>query len=166
MSQIALVSNQHNDDVGISVIPQFLEPSRDILVGLVLADVVNEQGSHSAAVVGGGNGAVSLLAGGIPDLGLDRLGVDLDGPGGELDTDGRLGVEVELVSSESAEKVGFSDSRVSDQHDCRFEGVSKRSALRGSLGLGGGLRGWVTAPLKRNYTGELVSNAVGDEGGA
>lgn len=112
------------------MIPQFLEPSCDVLVGLVLADVVDKQSTNSAAVVCGSDGAISLLTGGIPDLGFDRLGVDLDGPGGELDTDGRLGVEVELVSSESAEKIGFSDSRVSDQHDCKDERVSKRRPRR------------------------------------
>lgn len=42
----------------------------------------------------------------VPDLGLDRLGVYADGPGGELDTDGRLGLEVELVAGESREHCG------------------------------------------------------------
>lgn len=90
--QIALVSDKHDDDIGIGVIPQLLQPSRDVLVGLVLADVVDEEGTNSASVVGGCNGAVSLLTGGIPNLSLDRLGIDLDGSGGELDTDSRLGV--------------------------------------------------------------------------
>jgi hypothetical protein len=47
----------------------------------VLADVVDEEGSDGAAVVRRGDGSVSLLAGGIPDLGFDGLGVDLDGSG-------------------------------------------------------------------------------------
>lgn len=42
VSQITLVSNQHDDDIGVGVIPQLLEPSRDVLVGLVLADIVDE----------------------------------------------------------------------------------------------------------------------------
>lgn len=92
MPQIALVSHQHDDDVGISMVAQLLQPPRDVLVGLVLADIVDEQGADSSPVVGGGDGAVPLLASGIPDLCLDGLGVDLDGSGGELDADGRLGV--------------------------------------------------------------------------
>lgn len=90
MSQIALVSHQHDDNVGICMISQLLEPSCNVLVGLVLADVVNEQGADSTSIVSGGNGAVSFLTGGIPDLGLDRLGIDLDGSSGKLDTDSRL----------------------------------------------------------------------------
>lgn len=87
MPQIALVSDQHNDNIGISMIPKLLEPSCHILVGLVLADIVDEESSHCATVIGGGNGAVAFLSGGIPNLSLDRLGIDLDGSGGELDTD-------------------------------------------------------------------------------
>lgn len=88
--QIALVPDKHNDDVGIGVVAQLLEPPGDVLVGLVLADVVDEERTDGAAVVRRGDGAVALLAGGIPDLGLDGLGVDLDGAGGELDADGGL----------------------------------------------------------------------------
>lgn len=116
VAQIALVADEHDDNVGVGVVAQFLEPPGDVLVGLVLADIVDEEGADSTTVVGRGDGAVTLLAGGIPNLCLDGLGVDLDRPGGELDADGRLGVEVELVASESAEQVGLSDARVSDQH--------------------------------------------------
>lgn len=117
MPQIALVSDQHDDDVGIGVISKLLQPSRNVLVGLVLADVVDEEGADRAPVVGRGDGAVSLLTGGIPNLRLDGLGIDLDGSGGELDADSRLGVQVELISGESTQQVGFSDTRVSNQHD-------------------------------------------------
>ena len=112
--QIALVTNQHDDNIVVRVVSQLLQPSRDILVSLVLADIVDEKGPDGAPVVGGRDGAVSLLAGGIPDLGLDGLGVDLDGPRGELDTDGGLGVEVELVAGEPTEQVGLSNAGVSD----------------------------------------------------
>jgi hypothetical protein len=110
MPQIALVTNQHNDNVRVGVVAQLLQPPCDILICLVLADVVDEQRSHGAAVVCGGDCAVSLLPCGIPDLRLDRLGVDLDRPGRKLDADCRLGVEVELVAGESAQQVGFTDA--------------------------------------------------------
>ena len=48
-------------------------------------------------------GVESFLARRVPDLRLDRLGVDLDAARRELDADGRLGVEVELVARESRE---------------------------------------------------------------
>jgi hypothetical protein len=119
MPQIALVSDQHNDNVGIGMVPELLEPPGHVLVGLVLADVVDEQGADGSTVVSRGDGAVALLASCIPDLGLDGLGVDLDGAGRELDSDGGLGVDVELVAGESAQKVGLSDAGVSDQDDYR-----------------------------------------------
>jgi hypothetical protein len=55
------------------MVPQLLEPSCDIFVGLVLADVVNEESTDSASVVGGSDGTVSLLASCVPNLGLDCL---------------------------------------------------------------------------------------------
>jgi len=39
----------------------------------------------------------------VPDLSLDGLVVDVDATGSKLDTDSRLGFEVELVSCESRE---------------------------------------------------------------
>jgi hypothetical protein len=114
MLQIALISNQHNHNIAVRMIPQLLQPSRHILVGLVLADIVDEQSADGAAIVRGGDGAVAFLAGRVPDLGFDCFGVDLDGASGELDADGRLGVEVELVAREAAEEVGLSDAGVSD----------------------------------------------------
>lgn len=118
MPQIALVSHQHDNDVRIGVISQFFKPSCDILVGLVLADIVDQQGADGSSVVGGCDGAISFLPSSIPDLRLDRLRIYLDRPGCELYTDGGLGVEVELIACESTQQVGFTDARVSDQYDC------------------------------------------------
>ena len=83
------------------MIAQLLQPPRDVLVGLVLADVVDEQGADGAAVVGGGDGAVALLAGRVPDLRLDGLAVDLDAARCEFDADGGFAVEVEFVAGEA-----------------------------------------------------------------
>jgi hypothetical protein len=122
------------------MVAELLQPPRYVLVGLMLANVVDEQGADSATVICGGDGAVSLLAGRVPDLRLDRLCVDLDGSGGELDADGRLGVEVELVARESAQEVRLSDAGISDEHNCG-------GLARGVRTLRAGI------PLKRNCTG-------------
>jgi hypothetical protein len=117
MSQIALISHQHDDDVRICVIPQLLQPPRHILVCLVLADIVDEQSSHCSSVVGRCDGSISLLSGSIPDLRLDRLRIYLDRSGCELYTDGRLRVEVELIAGETTQEIGFTNTGVSDQYD-------------------------------------------------
>jgi hypothetical protein len=41
---------------------------------------------------------------------------NLQGLSGELDADGRLGVEREVVASEAAEDVGLANTAVPDQH--------------------------------------------------
>jgi hypothetical protein len=88
MPQIALVSYQHDDNVRVRVVPQLLQPPGHILVRLVLADIVDEQGADCPSIVGRGDGAVSFLSSSVPDLCLDRLCVYLDRPGCELYTDG------------------------------------------------------------------------------
>lgn len=42
MLQIALVSHEHNNNVTVGVIPEFLEPSLHILIRLTLADIINK----------------------------------------------------------------------------------------------------------------------------
>lgn len=92
VSQIALVTDQHDHDIGVGVVSQLLQPPVDIVVGLVLADVVDEEGTDGATVVGRGDGPVALLTSSIPDLCLDGLGVDLDRASRKLHADGGLGV--------------------------------------------------------------------------
>ena len=48
---------------------------------------------------------------------FDGFVVDYDGFGGELDSDGCFGFEVELVFSETADYVGFADAGVADEDD-------------------------------------------------
>ena len=116
--QIALITNKHNDDVGIRVVSQLLQPSSDILVGVVLGDIVNQESTDSASVVSRSDRSITFLSSSIPNLGLDRLGINLNGTSRKLDTDSGFRVEVELVPGESTEKVGFTDAGVSDQDDC------------------------------------------------
>jgi hypothetical protein len=87
MSQITLISHQHNDNIRIGMVPQLLQPPRDVFVGLVLADVVDEESTDGAAVVGRGDGTVAFLSRRVPDLRLDGFGVDLDAARGKLDAD-------------------------------------------------------------------------------
>lgn len=85
--QIALVTNEHNHDIRVGVVAELLQPPGDIVVGLVLADIVDEKGTDSAAVVGRGDGTVALLTGSIPDLCLDGLRVHLNRASRKLHTD-------------------------------------------------------------------------------
>lgn len=142
VSQIALVSNKHDNDVGVRMVPEFFQPPIDIVVGLMLADVVDKKGSDGTAIVSGGDRTVALLAGRIPDLGLDRLRVNLNGAGRELDTNGRLGVKVEFVPGETTQEVGLSDTRVSNKHHCfgrQSPSVSYRSGRKKVMGR----KGWI-----------------------
>lgn len=49
--QIALVADEHDDDVRVGVVAQLLQPAEDVDVGRVLGDVVDEKSSDGAAVV-------------------------------------------------------------------------------------------------------------------
>lgn len=146
VSQITLVTHKHDDNVGIRVVSEFLQPPGDVVVGLVLADVVNEQGTNGATIVGRSNSSVSLLAGSIPDLSLDCLRINLDRAGCELDAYRRLRVEVELITGEPAQEVGLSDTGVTDEHHCDgFMSVQcctrRRGRIRTWAGGADGARG-------------------------
>ena len=51
MLQIALVADEHDDDVRVGVVAELLEPSRDVDVRRVLRDVVHEERTDRATVV-------------------------------------------------------------------------------------------------------------------
>lgn len=113
--QVGLVADEHDDDVGLGVVAELLEPALNVLKGGVLGDVVDEESPDGAPVVSRGDGPIALLAGSVPDLGLDGLPLGLDRFGRELDADGRLGLQVELVAGKAGEEVGLADARVADQ---------------------------------------------------
>lgn len=88
---------------------KLVEPAPHAVEGGSAGDIIDNESADSAAVVGGGNGAESLLAGGVPNLSLDFLGIDLQALGLELDAYGGLGVHIELVASIAGKEVGFAD---------------------------------------------------------
>lgn len=51
MLQITLVSHKHDDDVRVGVVPELLQPPRDVGVRRMLGDIVDQQRTHSTAVV-------------------------------------------------------------------------------------------------------------------
>jgi hypothetical protein len=66
----------------------------------------------------------------VPDLRLDRLGIDGDGARGKLHADGRLRLEVKLVAREPREQIRLADARVADQDHC----TRGAGAVSGSAG--------------------------------
>ena len=104
-SKVRLVSYEHDSDPGFCVFLKLSEPLLHVLESLGLGEVESNDGSNRPAVVCIGDGSKSFLAGGIPDLVLDALAVDVGGLGGELYSDGGLGVHIEDVVDESREKV-------------------------------------------------------------
>jgi len=116
VSQIRFVPNQHNHDVVGGVFAELREPSLDVFEGGVLGNVIDEERADGTAIICARDRSVSLLTSRIPDLGLDGLAVGLDAAGGELDADGGLGLEVELVAREPREEVALADAAVADQH--------------------------------------------------
>jgi len=51
--------------------------------------------------------------------GLNVVGgfANLDAPGGELDADGRLGFQVELIPGEPRQQIALADAGIADQND-------------------------------------------------
>lgn len=139
MSQITLVPDKHDDNVRIRMVPEFFKPSIDVIVGLVLADIVDQERTDSTTVVCGGDCSVALLPSRIPDLSLDGFGIDLNRSSGKLHANCRLRVQVELVASESTQQIGFTDTGVSDEDHCNSGGISMTISQKAVVGEGRGV---------------------------
>ena len=85
--EIGFVTDEKLDDVLVSVLIDFSEPVFDILKGLSVGDVVNENNSVGAFVVRGGDGFKSLLSGSVPYLELDGVSSSFEGSDLEIDAD-------------------------------------------------------------------------------
>jgi len=51
MLQVALVTNEHNDDVRIGMVAKFLEPASNIGIRRVLGNIIDEESAYRTAVV-------------------------------------------------------------------------------------------------------------------
>ena len=120
----------------------------------LFGDVVHQQRANRAPVVGRRDGAVPLLAGGVPNLGFHGLAVDLDRPRREFDADRALALQAKLVAREAGEQVGFADAGVADEDDLEEVVVAGRG--RKSDGeTGGRRRGCRSPPTPRGRRAEL-----------
>lgn len=86
--QVALVADEELDDVLVTELVDFSQPVFNVLEGLAVGDVVNQDDSVGTLVVGGGNGFESLLSSGVPDLEFDGAAVQVEGANLEVDSDG------------------------------------------------------------------------------
>ena len=103
------------------------DPVAHIVETFFNSAIIGKYDSHGSFVVCLGDGAESLLASGVPNLELNGLSVDIDGPdflqtrlareGGTYEVDSDCGHEVvcEHVVGESEQQGGLSDSGVSNQ---------------------------------------------------
>ncbi|BAS93139.1 Os05g0280350, partial [Oryza sativa Japonica Group] len=115
MNQIRLITDHHDNNARVGMVAELTKPPVDIVEALPLCDVVNKESPNSATVVSTCDGTISLLSCCVPDLSL-YSGGDLQGFGGELDADGGLGVEGEVVAGEAGEDIRLADAAVADQH--------------------------------------------------
>jgi hypothetical protein len=77
--QVTLVAHKQLVDALTGVSVDLLQPLLDVVKGLLVGDVVDDDDAVSAAIVAGRDGPESLLSGRIPDLQLNGLSVELDG---------------------------------------------------------------------------------------
>lgn len=108
--QVVLISNQHNDHVGLSMLTGFLQPSRQMLKGVSPSNVVDQEGSRRAAVVTTGDTSEGFLSRGIPDLQLDELVVQVDHAGTKFDPDCQVMDGLESLVGELQQQTRLADA--------------------------------------------------------
>ena len=87
LDEVNLVSHKHNADILLSWIKQGLKPVLDILKGLSVSNVIDDQTSEGLSVMCHGDCSVLFLARRIPELCLDGSPIfHANIFGGKLDT--------------------------------------------------------------------------------
>jgi hypothetical protein len=79
LSHIALVADEDAGNVVGGVFLDLVHPVLDGAEALAVCDVVGDDDAVGALVVAAGDSLEALLAGGVPNLELDGLSIDLDG---------------------------------------------------------------------------------------
>lgn len=75
---IALVGDQHLGDILVGMLVNLLEPVLNVVEGLLVSAVVDQDDAHRSFVVSLSDGAEPFLTGSIPHLQLHALVVDID----------------------------------------------------------------------------------------
>lgn len=93
------------------------QPVVDVQESLGFGDIIDHDNPLGPLVIGTGDGLEAFLPGGVPDLGLDGLAVEIEGPDLEVDSDGGEEVFVEDLVGEAEEETGLSDGGVAHQEE-------------------------------------------------
>jgi hypothetical protein len=94
-----------------------VEPLLDIVEGLLVSDIIHYNDSMRTAVIRGSNGTEAFLSGGIPNLKLDGLSIQLNGADLKVHTNGRnVGFRVGIVGK-SKKQTRFTNTRVSNEEE-------------------------------------------------
>ena len=51
MAQVTFISDEHDDDLLVGVVAQLLQPTLDAIKRHMLANIVDQQGTHGSAIV-------------------------------------------------------------------------------------------------------------------
>ena len=110
VDQVALVADQHQYHISVTVAAHIFDPPGCISEGLPPCHVEHHQSSGTGAVVGASYRPELLLSRRVPNLQLDGLAVEQHCFGCELDSDCELVVGVEPIFNEAAYEAGFADA--------------------------------------------------------
>jgi hypothetical protein len=115
--QVALVSDEELVDVFAGVAVDLLEPLLDVGEGGLVGDVVDDDDAVRSTVVTGRDGTEALLSGGIPNLQLDGLAVELNGADLKVHSNGADVALCVGVVRKAQQETALTDSRVTNQKE-------------------------------------------------
>ena len=127
LAHIKFIADEHDHDVWLRVLLDFVDPLLHRLKCGHLHYVVDDQRADRLPVVGAGDGAETFLPRGVPNLSLDgATRAQGHGLGGELDANGGVLVFGEGVAYVSGENVRLANAGIPDQNHCtQMSSISK-----------------------------------------
>ena len=84
--EIGFIAHQEFDNILVSVLVDLSQPVLNVLEGLSVGDIVDEDDSVSTFVVRGSDGLEAFLSGGVPNLKLDGASSRLEGSNLEINS--------------------------------------------------------------------------------
>ena len=103
--KVLLVSDEDPCHVLLSILVDLAHPVSNSSEGVSVSDVISHNDAMGTLVVARGDSREPLRSGSVPDLELDQLIVDVDGPNLEINSNGRLEAffEVVILSNKESE---------------------------------------------------------------
>ena len=124
--EITLISNEHDDHVGVSILSCLFQPACQMVECFPSCYIIDQEGTSRAAVIRSGDATKRFLPGSVPDLQLDVFVVNRNHARTKLNTDSQVVDRLKSLVRKLQEKARLADTCVANDDVFEKVGVGHR----------------------------------------